>query len=234
MQNTPAKNSSHLVFIDYWKSFAIFAMIIYHFIFDLNFFNLLKIDLSLPLIRFIQLFSGLSFILISGLLFSYNFSTKFPTKRFIVLSLVAFLISITTWIYPNQSYIKFGIIHFLALSTLIGYFTQNLPQTNKLILGSLIILLGFYFQTISTNLPFLFFLNILTPDFSSLDFYPFFPFFGIFLLGQYLSSKLFLFNFLNFLPRNSIFEKISKHSLLIYLLHQPLLIFLILLLSNFP
>jgi uncharacterized membrane protein len=224
----PAETSSRIVFIDYWKSLAILSMILYHFLFDLNFFNVLTIDLSLFPIRFIQLFSGLSFIFISGFLLSHTVSpTRFPKKRFIVLFLLALCISFASWVYPNESYIKFGIIHFLALSTLLGFFTLTLSQNQKLLLSLIVLILGFYFSTLSTPLPFLFFLNLLTPDFSSLDFYPIFPFFAVFLLGQYFASSPFpisIEKFLNFLPQNHLIEKIAKNSLLIYIVHQPLLI----------
>lgn len=230
MQNT-FTDSKRLIFIDYWKFLAILSMIIYHFIFDLSFFNILKIDLSSLPIRSIQLFSGFSFILISGFLFSLSTSSgKFPKRRFLTLFSTALLISLATWVYPHESFIKFGIIHLLAAATFLGYFTLSLLPNQKLILSAIIILLGFYFSTLSTNSPFLFPLNLLSPSFSSLDFYPIFPFFGIFLLGQYLASLENFSIFFTFLPKNSLIEKISKNSLLIYLIHQPILIAILFLL----
>ncbi len=235
MPNT-STNSSRLLFIDYWKSLAIFSMIIYHFLFDLNFFNLLKIDLSFAPIRFIQLFSGLSFILISGFLSSYLPSkNKFPIRRFLILLSIALLISAATWVFPHDSFIKFGIIHFMAFATLLGFFTLKTSQNQKLFFSLITIFLGFYFSSLSTKIPFLFFLNLLTPDFSSLDFYPIFPFFGVFLFGQYLASTmfpLFVETALSFLPNSSLIQKISENSLLIYLIHQPLIISLLFVFSQ--
>ena len=122
---------------------------------------------------------------------------------------------------------------------------QRLPS-GVLILGSvLFIIVGFILQDIVVNTPLLLPLGLMYPGFSTIDYYPLFPYSGVTLLGM-LSYRYYFAR-----PKEAgkasnrtkesrtLIEKqkkkatspmvtwVSRHSLWIYLIHQPILLALI-------
>ena len=133
--------------LDEIRGIAVILMIIYHFLFDLNYFGIYSVALdSTPLIIF-QRIIGITFIAVSGFSLALNSKSKTDQfKRSLFLGLIAILITIGTWIFPHEAFIKFGIIHFMALSSLILIFFVDLGIIN-LVLGLISIWLGLYFST---------------------------------------------------------------------------------------
>ncbi|MBI5223586.1 DUF1624 domain-containing protein [Candidatus Micrarchaeota archaeon] len=218
--------------IDFLRGLAIFLMVIYHFIFDLNFFGIYSIPLDyLPIVLF-RTFIGFLFISISGYCASFPWALKNFYGRGISLCVIALLISIVTFIYPHDSYIKFGVIHFLAICTLLSPFLLRFRSLLPLFaLGCIFVGTYLWFNTYSIEN--LFWLGIVSPAYSALDHYPLLPWLGVFSLGLYLGSlnsrlAAKYASSLRFGP----LEWLGRNSLLIYLVHQPVLIGLLLLFFN--
>ena len=224
-------SSSRFVFIDYWRFLAIISMILYHLFFDLVYFGFVNLDLSEFPFSLLQLFSGVSFVFISGITLNLSKTQqKIDFNRFFLLLVVALLISISTWFFSNASFIKFGVIHLLACATLLNPFISKLSNFQKFVFSILVILLGVYFGSLSTEFDFLFFINLTSNSYSSFDHYPLFPWLGVFCLGSlFATSPLcsFLVASTTSLNQNPLVEKISRNSLIIYLIHQPLLLSLL-------
>lgn len=222
--------------VDALRGVAIVLMVIYHLIFDLNYFGLSKISLySLQMVLFQRLIA-LLFVGIVGV--SLALCEAGNKKGYLTylwrgfkLTNVAILITAVTWIYPHEAFISFGVIHMIALSSFIAPLFFRLRNWNFLI-GLCLIAMGIWLNLQQTDFRFLFWLGVPYPGYEALDYYPMLPWFGVVLIGmaigwfvyQHGESRLELggkwFKRLEFL---------GKHSLLIYLLHQVVLVGLILL-----
>jgi len=192
-------------FIDFLRGTAVVSMIAYHALFDLYFMRREPFPatyLAYPI--------GASFIFISGLaLYNSGKDAKRFLKRFSKLFSCALLVSGATFISYPDCFVKFGILHFFAFSTPIVYFFLDKGKW---------------------NLPAAFFVLALSPfvkhpNFCSLDYYPPVPWLSVYFLGLYFGKYV-----SEYLRKNNIvleglevFAKMGRHSLTIYLIHQPIL-----------
>jgi len=209
--------------LDLMRGIAIIMMILFHFIYDLNFFDYTNIPLSnfwltsywRYLIVFLFLNSvGISLVIAYGKSFSLN---KF-IKRLALLGIAALLVSVGTYFSSPVDWVYFGILHLIWTGTLIAIFFIQLPKIS-LFIAALI----FVFK-VFLNLPDLSFLSVLLSDYlplSSVDFYPLFPWIAFIFTGIYLGhNPIYKKIFFMKLP---LLQLIGQHSLIIYLLHQVIL-----------
>lgn len=220
--------------IDFLRGLAIILMVGYHLLYDLGDFVGIKkflgfsTDLSSPAWLVAQnFFSGL-FVVLSGI--SSTFSRN-NFRRFVKFAVVALLITVVTYLFDPASAIFFGIIHCLAVSVLIYalVFYKTRPTT-RAVWGAVVLSGGFFMPAlrrilaVKTNwlIPF----GLFSPSFASLDYFPLIPWFGIFLIGTALGKWLYAQPkslLRRQLPDNFI-NWCGRHSLLIYLIHQPVII----------
>lgn len=222
-------------------------MVIYHAAFDLRFFYGWPLDVFRGGWLLLARVSASLFLLIAGACFALSWEYTPPRhrlykalRRFAVLALAAALVSAATWLIVPQDFVKFGILHLFALATLLLPLFAPLKYWNAL-LGLLVLLLSLYkLPTTQYRL-----IDILIgsppPSFSSLDYFPLLPWFGIILIGTSLGHLLSTNNpngkttylMLNFsIPPFLNFA--GRHSLIIYLLHQPLLLAALSTILGFP
>jgi len=213
--------------IDFLRVFAICLMIVYHFAYDLN--AILGVSVNFES-GFWYWYSKLSaiFIFVSGI--SAGFSRN-VLRNGIKLLVVAAGISAVTYFFLGDLFIKFGVIHFLGVSMLLYLLLRKL---NVWILGGLatgIALLTSTVRQTTVNTWLLLPLGFTYPGFRSEDYFPLFPYLAVFIAGiiayklyYYKGRSLFKFNL-----ESRLLEKISRNSLLIYVLHQPVLMGLLLL-----
>lgn len=236
-------NRIHL--LDELRGFAIFCMVFYHAFFTMAyFFNFKPAYLLFNFFTPIEpIFAGL-FILISGICSKLS---KSNFKRGIKLLLIALLISAVTCIFIPQAFIAFGILHMLSLSMIIFSFLERFLNKVPLTFGftiSLILfcitfpigngyigLFNFHFIDIPSswyNCNFLFPFGVYNCSFSSSDYFPLFPWIFLFFAGSFLGQLAHN----NILPKFmyelkfKFFSLLGRHSLLIYILHQPIIYFI--------
>ncbi len=124
--------------------------------------------------------------------------------------------------------IYFGILHLIGLSVVLSAFFLK-PGTGKLFLGSIVLIAGFFMQSTTFDSPLLLWFGLAPHGFQTFDYWPLMPWFGLFLIGMYFGEILYenkkpsefskpIINQINFLGRKS---------LLIYLIHQPILLVLL-------
>jgi uncharacterized membrane protein len=182
------------------------------------------------------------FISISGLslTLSYNQikSKKEVHKRFFLRGLKIFslgmLITIVTFLTFPEAFIIFGILHLIGFSIIFGQFFVKFKRLN-LLLGILLILLGFYLQNFRFDFPWLLWLGFIPKDYLTFDYFPILPWFGVSLLGIFFGNILYNKGKRNFKIRDfsdtlvvKILSFLGRNSLTIYLLHQPILILILL------
>ena len=222
-----------ILWIDVIRGISILAMITFHFAFDLMYFGFAKSDLIYqPDWRLFERIIAFSFLFIAGLSLFITHGSSIKWKSFIrrygVTALCAALISTVTYILFNVDMIRFGILHAISVSGLISLLLLKL---NSLFLALLAILIFLINQIIPQPLEGDYFWQWLiytteTPN--SLDYRPIIPWITPFILGM-ASCQLFrkwglLEPRIRTIHRElSILSWLGRNSLIIYLLHQPII-----------
>nr|WP_136249649.1 heparan-alpha-glucosaminide N-acetyltransferase [Ningiella ruwaisensis] len=219
--------------LDITRTVAIAAMVIFHFIYDLKLFGYVKWDIpdGSPWREFRWVIITLFFLCL-GVSLVFAHSQQFNARKFITrvlqIALSALLISVGSYIFINEHWIFFGVLHFLAFASLVTIAFVRKPLLS-LSLGLLCFALA-SFQYLTNRFPFrLFFENL--PHYTN-DYVAPIPWLGMVFFGISLGHSTILKND----PLKASFAKIStnsiktcliwpgQHSLSIYLLHQPILI----------
>jgi uncharacterized membrane protein len=229
--------------IDLLRGFAVFLMLLYHFLYDLNFFKLADINLNSGFFLYAGRTAALLFILISGTALAISHSRGLAKKnsetgqkenfskylkRGIKLFFMGFVLSAVTWIFLPEEYIVFGILHFFGVSAILVYPFLKYRKEN-LFFSFFFILIGFYLRSRIFDFSYLLWLGFTPANFTTLDYFPIFPWFGVLLAGVFLGNSLYANgnrqfqipetgNFLFF----KFFSIMGQHSLFIYFVHQPL------------
>jgi uncharacterized membrane protein len=132
---------------------------------------------------------------------------------------------VTMLIYP-EGYIHFGVLHFISVGII---FTALLIRYPKILFAFIFIslILGVVFTGMSSESLIFAPLGIVSDNFYSIDYFPVFPWISL-IFGGAFSARLFehykvLVN-PKVLPRIKILEKVGQKSLIIYLVHQPILL----------
>lgn len=209
--------------LDLVKAIAILLMFFFHFSYDLTLFGLAQIDFfTNPFWFYLPRFIVSCFLISSGasLVFAHQkqFSKKHFLKRSLKLLILALGISLVTFFTYRDRWIFMGTLHCLFITGLLGILFIKKPHMS-LILSLVclaLVLLGYDTTYISRFL-----------GTKSLDFIPPYPWMGMVWLGIYLGHTSI---FTKELKQNRItkfIQLLSKHSLKIYLLHQPLFFALI-------
>lgn len=227
--------------IDFLRGLAIILMVGYHLLYDLGDFVGLKkflifsTNLTTPAWVLAQHFFAGLFVVLSGI--SSNFSQN-NFRRSLKYLAVALVITAATYIFDPGSVILFGIIHCLGVSVLIyGLFFRKAAPITCLLSGILIVALSLVLpvlhRALSINSNWLLPLGFHLPDFASFDYFPLIPWFGVFLTGTAL-GRWFYPDKDSLVGRplpETFFNWCGRHSLWIYLLHQPLIMAILYLLG---
>lgn len=214
--------------VDLLRTIAIMLMIFFHLCYDLTLFGHLSIDFFYNPFWFYLPRLIVSLFLISSaasLVFSYQSHFNWPKffRRFGKIAFCALMVSVVTYfLFPNN-WVLFGTLHCIALTSVIAIPFLKSPRLS-LILAILSLLLVIVLK-IDTQ-----FFSSFFP-FKSMDFIPPFPWMGMVWLGIFLSHSPLLNAGFNHPKLNKITYFLSKHSLKIYLVHQPLFFGLIWLIS---
>lgn len=230
--------------VDLLRGIAIILMIIFNWSFALSYLSIYTLNGGSLYWYVFPRFIGGMFIFLAGLSLTlmYNQTNKKGVhKKFFFRGLKIFgygiLIMIITFLTFPEDFVIFGILHFIGISIILGSFFLKYNKLN-LVLGLLIIALGFYLQSFSFNFPFLLWLGFIPKNFFTFDYWPILPWFGVTLLGIFFGNFLYKNGKRNFkikdLSRSPIIKFLSflgRKSLTIYLLHQPILIIVLSLMS---
>jgi uncharacterized membrane protein len=209
--------------IDMLRGLALLLMIVFHIVFDLRDIYGYPVIYDRGFYYYVGKSSAILFMLIAGTSCSLSRSN---IKRGARIILVAMGITLATYLFMPDLIIKFGILHFFGISMILYPLFKPMDKYMLVLVGTLVILVGNYFSGITVHNNFLFPIGLTSSTFTSSDYYPLFPWFGVFLygaaLGKFLyqeKKSLFSFNI-----RDNILIYMGRHSLLIYVIHQPVII----------
>ncbi|MCP1199318.1 heparan-alpha-glucosaminide N-acetyltransferase [Notoacmeibacter sp. MSK16QG-6] len=225
--------------IDVARTIALIAMAIYHFSWDLAIFGYAEPDLPQQpgMIVFARCIAG-SFIFLAGvsLLIAHGKSVRWKAfwKRFLQIALAAVAVTIATfYAFPN-AYIFFGILHLIAAASVFGLAFLKLHWSVTAAVGAFFLGLPQFFRAELFEAGPLLWLGLAEKPPVSNDYVPLFPWFGIFLFGIAFARigrergwfrRLAMTRFDKGLPPWAAFP--GRHSLIIYLIHQPVLLGLV-------
>jgi uncharacterized membrane protein len=210
-----------LLFIDVTRTLAIFLMVIFHFTWDLKALGFITTDLNRNLFWWtLPRIIVFLFLLSMGMSLRLNYQIGIDRKRFLIrlakIASAAALISVVTYFAFPSTWIYFGTLHCIALTSIMALPFLRYPKISGL-LGVIIIFPSLFF-------------NYDYPWFSlghaSMDYIPPLPWFGAVLIGIYLTAmkvpeKMGEMRIAR--PLQKLITFPSTHSLKIYLLHQPVL-----------
>lgn len=201
-------------------------MIIFHFLYDLREFYGFSVNYNSGVIYYVGKVSAILFMLIAAI--SCTFSSS-NLKRAVYVLGVALVITIVTHLYNPAFGIKFGILHFLGTCILLYPLFKGLNKYILIVLGTLIIIIGRYFHGLPVDNNYLFLFSLTSSTWVSADYYPLFPWLGVFLYGIALGRILYpqKQSLLTRFPGSKFFSLIGGRTLSIYLIHQPILLLLI-------
>jgi uncharacterized membrane protein len=226
--------------VDFLRGMAIVLMVLFHLAYDLNYFGVYEIELASGFWFYLARFTASLFLLLVGVSLTLSHSRAMIVgredrfrihlfKRSLLILGLAIGVTLVTYLLMGKGFIVFGVLHLIGVSLLLAYPFLRLHGVN-FIFGLLSILLGLYLQSLSVDFPWLLWLGLAPQDFSSVDYFPLFPWFGVILMGVALGDLFYrdyhrrihlpdlagwpLARWLAFLGQNS---------LAIYLVHQPML-----------
>ena len=217
--------------LDSLRATALVMMLVLNFVTDLNHFGIMNTETGdqwwwmarIAASLFVGI-SGVSYFLAHRL--EYDFTkTSGRTKRLIFW---AFVITIITYIFEPSAYVRFGVLHLLALASIVAFPVARKPE---FALGIGLILLIIPLSSNSN----LVWLGLRETGFVAVDYFPLNPWLGIFFIGLALASRIY--------PEGKPLTEIQwpekwlwfgRNTLTIYVIHQPILIGLLILTGQVP
>ena len=227
--------------IDLLRGIAIVAMIAYHIFYDLNFFGVYRFYLNSTIFKIFLYPIGTTFLLLVGisLTLSYNrvkksLSKKQLIKKFVFRGFKIFslglIITLVTFLFLDEGFIIFGILHCIGISIILSMFFIRYQLLN-LFLGFSFLFIGLFLQTMSFNFSWLLWLGFIPSNFYTVDYFPLLPWFGVILIGIFFGNLLYPNYKRKFKIKDFSYSKpvkmlcfLGKNSLIIYFLHQPIIV----------
>ncbi|MFA5332995.1 MAG: heparan-alpha-glucosaminide N-acetyltransferase [Candidatus Nanoarchaeia archaeon] len=208
--------------LDFFRGAAVIMMIIFHFLFYLDYFGFMKLSLYSGFIGKFQMTIPLIFLTVSGISSSIQarvFGKKSVLIRGFNIFGLALLITIATFLLFPHDFVFFGILHCIGACIILSYFISN--KKLALIFGIAILFISEFINNYAVNFKYLSILGFNYANLSTFDYYPLIPWLGVFLIGTYLGSEFYK-NRKAKKMKNGIINSVcfmGKHSLKIYFIH---------------
>lgn len=228
-------SSTRLAVLDLARGLAVVAMAAYHFSWDLSWFGFVDWPVSQgsQWRTFAMLIAG-SFLFASGIsleLSHYNGIRWRPfAQRLGKIVLAAAAVSLVTYYTFGNAFVRFGILHSIAVSSVIALPFTRLPATAAAIAAVFTLSLPYWASSFFFNGDLWLWTGLGTPAVGSVDYVPLAPWAGVVLAGVAVSKAFRTFNVWQKLANfrfdgaaGRFTKLLGRHSLPIYLLHQPIL-----------
>ncbi len=228
--------------VDAVRGAAVVMMICYHAAYDMDYLGIIPLSLeswgwwifgrSIPVLF-------LSVLGVSAALKYSRMKSKgakdselflsFAKRGFLIFMLGMLITGITFFLFPER-YVRFGILHLIGLSLVMILPFLKLNYSN-LFFGALFVISGALLWNMEFSFPYFIWLGLEPADHQSFDLFPLLPWFGLVLWGLFIGKYFYPLGKrriqLNYMPKGKLkkgIELIGTHSLLIYIVHPPVLI----------
>lgn len=224
-----------LLIVDAVRGFAVVLMVGFHFCFDLNYFKLASFDFYYSqfwlvaralIVALFLLLVGISLQLAS----SGGLKVGAYSRRLVQLAVCAGIVSAASYGMFPESGIFFGVLHFILAASILGVLFVRFNYLN-LLLGTGWILAGLAYQNSWFDQAWLNWVGFMTHKPVTQDYAPLFPWFGVVLLGMFMGRWLSSHETAGKCrawkgagKASLMLLWLGRHSLVVYMLHQPLLL----------
>jgi len=221
--------------IDAARGIAVLMMIAFHFLFDLSYFRGFSIAVDSGFWLVFARVTLAMFLLLVGISLSLSHArNRRTTSHYLKRGMKIFcyglaITAITLAAFP-QSAIWFGVLHCIGVSIILAIPLLQYRRLN-LLLGLAFIIAGSCLAAFTFGFPWLLWLGFQPAAFYTFDYVPLLPWFGVVLVGLFLGKVLCANRKQKQrkqLPYTGQLCWLGRHSLLIYLIHQPILVGLLL------
>ncbi|MEN3142875.1 heparan-alpha-glucosaminide N-acetyltransferase [Ochrobactrum sp. WV_118_8] len=230
--------------VDAWRGLAIAGVVLFHFVWDLEFTGFISGVAYHPLwLGFGRVLAG-SFVMLVGVSLALSSRSPFRPSAYLLrltkIGVAAAAITLVTWYVFPATFIYFGILHAIAVATLVGTLFQRTPWWLSLASGVGMLVVPSLWQSELFDTRWLAWIGFAQNVPPSNDFVPIFPWVGITLIGmsgaKVLVDKGKEYALDRLVPAGRHGNKLAwmgRHSLTIYLLHQPIMLGIIIPLARY-
>ncbi|MEM9634633.1 MAG: heparan-alpha-glucosaminide N-acetyltransferase [Pseudomonadota bacterium] len=231
--------STRLAVLDLARGLAVVAMAVYHFSWDLSWFGFVDwpVTQGVGWRSFAASIAG-SFLFLAGvsLDLAHHKGIRWHAfwRRFAVIVAAAAAISLVTYFAFDDNFVRFGILHSIAAASLIAIPFTRAPLWLTIAASVFFLTLPMWASSYFFNGQLWLWTGLGAPDYGSVDYVPVAPWAGVTLAGLALSEAFRKFGIwgelssLRFAGRSGRSTRfVGRHSLAIYLLHQPVLFSLV-------
>lgn len=225
--------------IDLLRTAAIVCMVIYHTAFDLSFFFGSALDPRAGGWLMLQRFTANLFLLLVGVSFAVSAErmerkgmsegAQFMkvAKRAFLLIACGILISLVTFLFVGDGWVRFGVLHLIGVSLFLLFLLRPLKEWTA-VLALILLLLAPVLPSPESSSALLLAIGMPSPAFASVDYFPLVPWLAPMLFGYAFGDVLYGRGLLRWhAPKNRLLHLAAapgRHALAVYLLHQPLLL----------
>lgn len=242
--------------IDAARGIGILMMILFHSLFDLSFFGVYPVNVATGFWRYFAFATASLFLFVVGISLTishareeerlagdqsrpFRIAVKY-LKRGVGIFACGLLVTLATWLYLGEGFVIFGILHLIGVSIMLAPLFFQFRRYN-ILTGAICIGIGIFLIAANITGPFwLLWLGIPPASFASVDYTPLFPWFGIVLLGMGFGEQWYPEGKRSFADPDlsaSLIRPLAllgRHSLLIYLVHQPVILVLLQIFAGAP
>jgi uncharacterized membrane protein len=227
----PSPHPSRFPIVDVARGLALAAMVVYHFCWDLEFFGLADLGVTEhPLWTLFARAIAATFLALVGvgLVLAHANGVKWQPflRRLAILVAAAAAITILSYLADPDGIIWFGILHCIAAASVLGLLFLRLPPAVVLVAGMACVAAPSLFASAVFDGLGWVWLGLGTRVIPSNDYNPLFPWFGYVLLGIAAARVIPPKRWPRWQPHAAISRALcfaGRHSLIVYLVHQPIL-----------
>jgi uncharacterized membrane protein len=214
-------------------------MAAFHLSWDLVYMGMLRANMSFGPWPWFSRIIAATFLLVAGISLvvsdaraGHRASFSKYLRRGLKVFGFGMVITLITYLFLGRGFVVFGILHLIGFSISAAYpFLPYQRRTISLLAGAALIGVGIYANRQVISYPWLIWLGISQRGRPMVDYYPILPWFGVALVGLFVGHTLYPAGRRRFaLPDLSgiwpirALSYLGRHALLIYLVHQPLLL----------
>lgn len=224
--------------VDAARGLAVVAMIGYHLVFDLAAFGDLDVAPQAGLLAVVADGIAALFVLLTGV--SAALAAARPTPpgvhrrrtlhRAATILAAGVVVSVATWLVDPVGFVRFGILQLIGVSIVLALPFGGRPRL-ALVVGAVLLAGGPVALAVRVDTPWLIPFGLRPPDLWMLDYRPLVPWFGVVLIGIALGWALYgrrggrsLAPTEGRSPPARVLAWLGRHSLAVYLVHQPVML----------
>lgn len=234
--SNPKLSTPRIALIDVFRGVALIAMTLYHLAWDLEFYGFAAPGTTLQTgwVLFARSIAT-SFLFLAGVSLFLGHKNDINWKSFgwrmAMIAAAALIITVSTYFTTPNAYIFFGILHAIALFSLLGLAFVFAPWWLTLTIAVAVFFLTEFMKTDLFANPIWWWLGLSPKLPVSSDFVPLFPWFSAALAGiaaAKLAHVLGWIDALRGVAQGSLADRtlgfLGRHSLVYYMLHQPIML----------